>query len=273
MLDIMGQAKNAIEAYNTALEATSSNIANMNVVGYKRIDVSFQSIFEKVLSQGTAAENNLGGTNPKQKGQGMEVSSVAVDFSQGEFIEGKSIDLAVNGKGFFIVSPDGGSTYQYTRAGKFEIDSSGNLTSNGMQVYGLDSSGNLVAISSLTSTTTNYQWAADGTLQYDINEDPNNRNWTSTSYKIALTYFSNPSGLVQAQGTSFAETVASGDPATAQSPGGAAGSIKSGYLEQSNVFYLGETIDALELQRAMSGNLTMLRMASDIISQFISKLS
>ena len=88
MLDLMGQAKNAIEAYNTALKASSSNIANMNVTGYKKINVSFQSVFEKVLRQGTAAQGDLGGTNPMQQGQGMALSTAAIDFSAGEFLDG-----------------------------------------------------------------------------------------------------------------------------------------------------------------------------------------
>jgi flagellar hook protein FlgE len=79
--------------------------------------------------------------------------------------------------------------------------------------------------------------------------------------------------LIQAQGTAFAESSASGSAYAPQSPGGVVGSIKPGMVEQSNVNYLSETIDALEYQRAMSGNLTILRMASDMISNFISKLS
>ena len=56
MLDIMAQAKNAIEAYNTALKVHSSNIANMNVIGYKRLNYSFQSIFEKLTAVSTNVE-------------------------------------------------------------------------------------------------------------------------------------------------------------------------------------------------------------------------
>ncbi|MDD4179852.1 MAG: flagellar hook-basal body complex protein, partial [Candidatus Margulisbacteria bacterium] len=151
MLDIMTQAQNAIESYNAALNISSSNIANMNVTGYKKLDVSFQSIFEKLLSGGTAAQGNLGGTNPEQFGQGMSVSGVTVDFSNGETTTGTSLDLAISGQGLFIVSPDGGANYYYTRAGNFQIDSSGNLTSNGMLVYGLNSAGSVVPITSLPS--------------------------------------------------------------------------------------------------------------------------
>jgi len=247
----------------------------MNVTGYKRIDVSFQSIFEKILNSGSQADDNWGGTNPRQTGQGVAVSNVAVDFSAGSTIEASGLDLAISGNGLFILSPNEGESYLYTRAGNFEVDSSGNLTSNGMQVYGFNASGSLVPIAGLLTgkSKTNFRWQADGTLQYTDDPTATTPTYTNTGFSIALTYFPNPNGLAQAQGTSFAATSASGDAATASGPGGTYGSITPGYLEQSNVFYLGETIDALEIQRAMSGNLTVIRMASDMISQFINRLS
>jgi flagellar hook protein FlgE len=271
MLDVMNQAKNAIEAYDLALKASSSNIANMSVPGYKKLEVSFQSVFEKILNQGTAAYGNMGGTNPKEIGQGMALGSSYIDFSQGEYSSGTSLDLAISGQGLFIVSPDGGKSHLYTRAGSFQIDSSGNLTSNGMLVYGLNSAGAVTPITGLPSgNRSDYRWQSDGTLEYSAD---GGTTYVSTGYRIALTYFANPNGLAQARGTSFAETAASGSAAAAQAPGGAVGSLRTGEIEQSNVVYLSETIDSMELQRAMSGNLTVLRMASDMISSFISKLS
>jgi len=266
MYDMMNTATNAITALNTALNATSANIANMNVTGYKRIDVSFQSIYERMISMGTPARNNQGGTNPMQKGASMDIASTAVDFSQGSFTDGRSIDLAIDGQGFFILSPDGGSTYRYTRAGNFNVDSYGNLTSNGMVVYGLNASGSLVPITGLPAgSAESFSWDDSGNLRY---------NGTNTGFQIALTYFQNPNGLAQGPGTTFISSAASGDPAAAQGgPGGAYGNINKEQLEESNVFYLGETIKANELQRAMSANLSMISLASDMISQFINKLS
>jgi flagellar hook protein FlgE len=275
MLDIMSQAKNAIEAYNQALKASTANIANMNVPGYKQISVSFQSVFEKVLSQGTAAESNMGGTNPRQFGQGMSVAGTALDFSNGETTSGSSLDLAIRGQGLFIVSPDGGNTFLYTRAGNFAltVDDAGqpHLTSNGMQVYGLDSSGNLTPITNLPSgNKSDYEWLSSGKLMYSTDGGITFTN--DTGYTIALVSFANPSGLAQAQGTTFTATLASGPASAADAPGPNVGSVLPKSIEQSNVFYLGETINALEIQRAMSGNLSILKMASDLISSFIQKI-
>jgi flagellar hook protein FlgE len=266
MLDVMTQAANAIEAYNSALSIHSANIANLSVTGYKRLDTTFESLFERLINGGTPANgfSNLGGTNPFQLGQGVAISSVGVDMSQGNMVEASSIDVGVDGRGLLIVSSDGGNTYQYTRAGKFAVNTAGSLvTASGQQVYGFSSSGGLAPITGLSGAQTNYTWDGGGNLLLS---------GAQTGYSLALAYFKNPSGLAQASGTSFAETLASGPASAPMHSGEAAGTIVGGKVEQSNVFYLGETIDSLELQRAMSANLTTVRMASDIISQFISKL-
>lgn len=278
MLDLMTKAKNAIEAYNTQLRINSSNIANMSVPGYKTMKISFQTIFENVINRGTAASSDIGGTNPTQFGSSVAIGNTNLDFSQGSISEGQPLDLAITGNGLFVVSPDGGATTLYTRAGQFLIDSSGNLTTTtGMQVYGLNG-GVLVPITGLSGYNANQlSWTNDGQLaEFNLKSD-GTVDYTSisryTGYSIALTTFPNLSGLAQASGNAFAETPASGEPQTFKLSGDIYGTITPRNDEQSNVFYTGEVIDSLEAQRAMSGNLTILRMISDEISNFISRIS
>jgi flagellar hook protein FlgE len=296
MLDIMTKAKDAIKAYNTALQVYSSNISNMSVAGYKRLDISFQSIFEKLLHGGTAADvfGGSGGTNPMQIGQGTAIGSVKIDFTQGSFSSAGYMDLGISGQGLFMVSPDDGETMLYTRSGKFHIDNDGYLrTETGMMVYGYPVSGGAVSggvepirISSWVNKNL-VSWTQDGMISLfpeatdgisglgypDTTSDPAS-NSANRFYQISLTFFNNPTGLKQAKGTTLEETLASGEPQGYAPPGyGPGGRVFPRQLEQSNVFYLEETINSLEIQRAMSGNLTVVRMASDIISQFINRLS
>jgi flagellar hook protein FlgE len=52
-------------------------------------------------------------------------------FSQGSVQNSdKNTDVAIQGDGFFIISPDGGNTYKYTRAGDFKFDAGGNFVDN-----------------------------------------------------------------------------------------------------------------------------------------------
>jgi len=279
MLDMMTRAKNAIEAYNAQLRINSANIANMSVPGYKTMKISFQTIFEKVLNQGTAAQSDSGGTNPIQFGSNVGIASTSLDFSQGGVTEGQPLDLAINGTGLFIVSPDGGTTQLYTRAGKFSVDSAGNLvTDNGMQVYGL-SGGSPVPITGLNSYNTDrLSWTEDGQLaEFNLLSDGITVDLSSvaryTGYSIALTSFPNMSGLSQASGNAFAQTPASGEPMSFKGAGDTYGAVVPRNYEQSNVFYTGEIIDSMEAQRAMSGNLTIVRMISDEITNFINRIS
>ncbi len=289
MIDIMIQAKNSIEAYNTALRIYSSNISNMNVIGYKRLDISFQAIFERILARGTASAvfEGRGGTNPIQIGQGSSIGGVDVDFSQGALTDGSALDLGIIGSGLFLVSPDEGETFLYTRAGQFHFDSDGYLLTNtGMKVYGYRLSGgspigDIEPIQISGATNLYSWWTSDGILAEFPDDGSGNPDLTATPpvadrhWQIALTYFANPSGLEQTAGTAFKETLASGEPfpATPPSMGSLVGGVAPRQLEQSNVFYLGETIDSIEAQRAMSGSLTLIRLASDTISQFINRLS
>lgn len=285
MLDMITDAKNAIEAYNSALSSIQANIANYRVTGYKGVDISFQSLLARVMREGNAASSfsQQGGVNPVQIGQGMTIASSTIDFSQGSLSTGNNLSLAVNGAGLFVVSPDGGNTLLYTRAGDFQVDASGNLiTSSGLQVYGFKNgnTGTLTPITGLTSSLypdkTKLSFTDDGKLIYFNDNTTFVRNPSKdvdTGYQIGLTYFSNPSGLVLAQGTSFAETDSSGSAKSAILPGGAAGSISPRNIEQSNINYLTEGIEAQELNRALSLNLNMVKMASDIIASFINKIT
>jgi flagellar hook protein FlgE len=279
MLDLLSRAKNAIETYNAQLRINSSNIANMSVPGYKAMKISFQTIYEQMLNGGSAAVGDVGGTNPFQLGSSVGIGSTGIDFSQGGFTEGGMLDLAINGSGLFIVSDDGGTTFKYTRAGKFQIDANGNLiTTNGMQVYGL-SAGALTPITGLSAFHTSaLSWTNDGELA-EVTETTNPDGTVtrtpnlSTGYKIALTSFNNLSGLAQSSGNTFVETLASGASLTPDVPGTSFGTIAPKSVEQSNVFYTGEIIDSLEAQRAMSGNLTMVKTINDSINNFISRIS
>jgi len=279
MLDLLTRAKNAIETYNAQLRVNSSNIANLNVPGYKAMKISFQSLFEQILNSGTAASDKVGGKDPLQFGSSVGVASTQLDFTQGNIASGNNLDLAINGSGMYAVSPDDGKTMEYYRAGKFSVDNNGNLvTDTGLQVYGFFG-GTLVPITGLTGyNVNNLSWTNTGELvEYTNNNWDDTTNPPSvnrdTGFSIALTSFSNLSGLTQASGTAFAETEASGSPLDYQLPGGDFGSVQTRSYEQSNVFYTGEILDSMEAQRAMSGNLTIARMISDEISNFISKIS
>jgi flagellar hook protein FlgE len=268
LLDIMRRAKNAMNAYTLSLRITTNNGANMATPGYKALKHSFKTVFNDVMTEGF--QGNTDGTgqqDPMQFGSGVSLANISLDFSQGALGEGGALDCAVSGRGLFVVSPDAGKTYLYTRNGQFHVDTTGQ--------YIVDSSGRQLMGENGPITTqgqTDLGWGPGGVLLGDYTAFKAGTSSGVQLGQVRLADFSNVEGLVQYDGTALKETVASGVSSTGKSGDGAFGTVEPQQLEKSNVFFVGETIDSIEVQRAMSATLTAIKIASDQISQVINKL-
>lgn len=116
-----------IRAHQQKLDVVANNIANLNTTGFKKSDVLFSDLIYTDYSNavGASTVTGLGGTNPKQVGNGVQVASITSDFSQGVLsTTGSELDFAIEGNGFFVV---GGDVQEYTRDGSFSVDSTGYL--------------------------------------------------------------------------------------------------------------------------------------------------
>ena len=136
MLRSLSTAVSGLRNHQTKLDVVGNNIANVNTVGFKYGVARFQDIFSQTLRGATAPLGGTGGINPMQVGLGMGISSIATVHEQGAITgTGRETDLAINGRGFFIVS-DGYQNY-YTRDGSFTRDASGVLVNaNGLKLLG-----------------------------------------------------------------------------------------------------------------------------------------
>ncbi len=112
-------ALSGLTANTTAIDVTGNNLANLNTAGYKATTLSFHDLVSQSL-----------GATPGQTQIGVGVGAPITlrQFSQGAIqATGGPLDAAIQGDGFFMVTNSQGDT-EYTRAGNFEVDSSGNLT-------------------------------------------------------------------------------------------------------------------------------------------------
>lgn len=127
-----------LQAHQIAMDVEGNNIANVNTTGFKYSRANFSDLLSQTAKIATAPQGDLGGKNPMQIGLGTQISSVTKIFKQGSVqVTDKNTDLAIQGDGFFVVSPDGGSTYKYTRNGDFTFDGFGNFTEgNGYIIQG-----------------------------------------------------------------------------------------------------------------------------------------
>ncbi len=130
-IGVAGLAANAL-----ALSATSSNIANVNTVGYKDETANFSTFLNASGLSGNASAGVSAVIGQDVTSQGLPTATSS------------PTDMSISGNGFFVVSTtsDGTGTQEFTRAGNFTPDSAGNLVNAAglyLQGWKLDSSGNI----------------------------------------------------------------------------------------------------------------------------------
>ncbi len=141
MINSIAIAETGLQGYEQALQTISDNTANMNTPGFKGSTSQFSD-----LAFGGGATSN-GDTTFGQPGYGLRSLGTSFDFSPGQMqTTSNPLDIAVNGKGFFVTKDDKGNIH-YTKDGEFKFDDSGTLvsTTSGEKVMGL-SGGTLVPI-------------------------------------------------------------------------------------------------------------------------------
>ena len=113
-------ALSGVNAAQSDLDVISNNIANSSTTGFKSGRAEFGDMY---------AQSLLGTTTPTP-GQGVQVSGISQQFSQGDLeFTNNALDVAINGDGFFQVSDNG--VIEYTRSGSFQIDKDGYIVTVG----------------------------------------------------------------------------------------------------------------------------------------------
>lgn len=131
MLKSLFSGVSGLQSHQVAMDVESNNIANVNTIGFKYSRANFSDLLAQTKAIATAPQGALGGKNPVQVGLGASASSITKIFAQGSVQNSdKNTDVAIQGDGFFIISPDGGNTYKYTRSGDFKFDAGGNFVDN-----------------------------------------------------------------------------------------------------------------------------------------------
>jgi flagellar hook protein FlgE len=111
-----------LDANSRALSVSSSNIANVNTIGYKASGNAFSTLLASAVGSGDVSS------------AGVIANQAQLVTEQGGITSTQSAtDLALSGNGFFVVSTSPGSSsgtstsLLYTRAGNFTPDANGNL--------------------------------------------------------------------------------------------------------------------------------------------------
>lgn len=139
MMRSMYSGVSGLRVHQTKMDVIGNNIANVNTIGYKKSQTSFQEAFSQVVKGGSAPSGGGGGTNPMQIGLGLQLGNINTVHTKGATQRTDNpTDLMIDGDGFFMVSDDSNAEERfYTRAGNFSFDVDGNLvTPSGYKLLG-----------------------------------------------------------------------------------------------------------------------------------------
>lgn len=245
-----------MSAQQKTVDNIANNLANVNTTGFKRSTIAFQDLFyQNIASSKRGGGNNNGSAGPQlQMGHGAKPVATVRNFSQGSLQEtGGSLDVAINGSGFFQVEmPDG--SIAYTRDGNFTMDSSGKLvTQSGLP---------LADQIDIPEDTVGIQISQDGYVSAKLNGERG----TVDLGQIEMAKFVNPGGLEALGDNLFGMTETSGQPFYGTPGMDGFGGLQQGFLEQSNVDIVTEMVSLIQAQRAYETNSKMVQTAEDMMA-------
>jgi len=238
------------------VEVISNNIANMSTTGYKRQRAEFQDLLYQDEQRVGTDSSDAGTVVPSgvQLGLGVQPGAVYRISEQGNLtMTSNEFDLAVNGKGYFMVETPSGET-AYTRAGSFQVSADGDIvTADG---YIIQPGVTIPANSNSVTINTS------GEVFVDIDGQVAPQNVG----QFELATFANDAGLEAVGDNLLKETPASGT-ANVGTPGSTGfGTLRQGALETSNVNVVTEITNLITAQRAYEMNSRVIQAADEMMS-------
>jgi flagellar hook protein FlgE len=180
-------ALSGLQANSVALNTIGNNLANLNTTAFKGQTTSFEDLFYQQIGQS-------GSGDAIQLGAGTRVSGTSTDFTEGTILpdsNANSADMALAGNGFFVVQQ--GGVQSLTRAGNFQLSSSGSLiTQDGQQVMGYPAVNGVVNQNSSLAPITipvGLNEGAQATQNFSITTNLNSNATVTTPYSTPVTIF------------------------------------------------------------------------------------
>jgi flagellar basal-body rod protein FlgG len=246
-------AATGMEAQQLNLNTIANNLANVNTPGFKRSKIEFQDLLYQKPTRASGSDSGGGNLVPTgiEVGNGSRVAATSKVFTQGQLTStGEKFDVAIQGDGFFEVQrPDG--TLAFTRDGSFKLNAQG-------QVVNIDGLPVLSGFQPIPPGSNSVNIAENGQVTVQSSTG-------STSFRLSLTRFANPSGLRSMGGNLYEETAASGTPETGQPSEAGFGSVMQGYIESSNVNIVEEMVNLIVAQRAYEINSKSIQTSDEML--------
>lgn len=247
-------ARTGLEAQDQRMRVIANNLTNVGTTAFKRDRANFATLaYQDARVAGAQSSTETAYATGLNLGTGVAVQSTTRMEMQGSLeTTGNSLDLALDGNGYFQVQMPGGQL-GYTRAGNFTRSAEGQLvTAQGYAVQ---------PPITVPEDATTITISADGTVSAQIagQADP------SQLGQITIASFTNPGGLQASSDNFMLETAASGPAQIGTAGELGRGQIRQGMLEASNVNIVEELVDMIETQRAYEINSKMISAVDEML--------
>jgi len=256
MINALRTAATGMEAQQTRINSISNDLANVNTPGYKKSRAAFEDLYyDQVKLPGALNDAAEETPNGIQIGHGTRLTSVSKIFTNGTTNNtGNSLDLAIEGQGFFVMVDSNGDEV-YTRNGTFQANKDGEVVNQA----------GLVLEPSITLPTNivSLNVAADGTVSAVTSDNEVAQELGS----IEVAMFANPAGLQYVGGNLYKASGASGEVVKVAPGEDGSGKVAQGFLENSNVDIGESLITMIVAQRSYEANSKVIEAADRMMQQ------
>ena len=248
-------ASTGMQAQQRNVEVISNNLANMNTTAFQRRRTEFHDLIYQDLRRVGSTSSDAGNVVPTgvQLGLGVKLAAVYRIHEQGNLTAtDNSLDMAIQGKGFFQVQLPTGET-AYTRDGTFQLNQNGLIvTHDGLQLNpGLTVPQNAIDVTINNSGQVLVRIEGQVALQ--------------NVGQVQLATFQNEPGLESIGDNLMLETAASGSAVAGNPDSVGFGSILQGFLETSNVNAVEEISHLISAQRAYEMNSKVIQTSDEMM--------
>lgn len=220
------------------LDIISNNLSNALTPGFKAIDPAFTS----TTIDDTVAPDQV----PSEY---VNIPDTYIRFSDAPLVHtGNSLDLAVEGNGFFAVSTPGGT--MYTRSGQFTLDSANRIVTHDNNPVLGQSGGEIV----IPTGGMDVRVESDGSIYVD----------KLFLDRLRVADFDNRNDLRNAGGNLFVNANSKNNEVPAENF-----SVHQGFYEASNVDVMKSMVQMIGVMRAYESYTRVDQSASDMLGKLI----
>lgn len=273
------------------MNVVANNLANINTTAFKRDEAMFKAFPEMLirrLDDNGVVKVPTGSYDIApyvgKLGTGVELNEIHTRFEQGSIRQtGNDFDLALAGKGFFVVKTDHGE--RYTRDGSFLIDKDGYLVSkDGFKVQGYAVQNGILQkepvdirvktnnfkVNEYGEVVENKQFPRED-LGLFVDKDGNDWKEADTVYRLKVVDFYNER-VLQKEGNSFYRATKYSGEAEEKEIGEGRPQVHQGFIEVSNVNPVVEMTKMIEVQRSYEASQKVVMTQDQLLQKAVNEL-